>query len=104
MEKKRVLFMSVTAGQGHNSTCRAVMDSLQAQGVDCAMIDTMAYLGRGISKTVDKGYLGMVRFTPDMFGYFYRSMLTVKNPATREGQRVKRRLQRAVQALSLIHI
>ena len=64
----RVLFLSVTAGQGHNSTARAVMSYLLDQGVECTMLDTFRYINRVLSHSIDRGYVNMTRFTPEMWG------------------------------------
>ena len=39
----KVLILSITAGQGHNATGKAVSDYLKSQGVQCATLDTYEY-------------------------------------------------------------
>lgn len=70
----RVLFLSVTAGQGHNATARAVMSYLLDQGVECTMLDTFRYINRVLSHSIDRGYVNMTRFTPEMWGKIYDAM------------------------------
>lgn len=53
----KVLILSVTAGQGHNSTAKAISDYLTGVGADTRILDTMRYINRFLGKTVDKGYL-----------------------------------------------
>ncbi len=53
----KVLILTVTAGQGHNSTAKAISDYLNASGADARVLDTMRYINRALGKTVDKGYL-----------------------------------------------
>ena len=53
----KVLILSVTAGQGHNSTAKALSDYLEGTGADVRILDTMRYINRLLGKTVDKGYL-----------------------------------------------
>ena len=53
----KVLILSVTAGQGHNSTAKALSDYLTGVGADTRILDTMRYINRILGKTVDKGYL-----------------------------------------------
>lgn len=53
----KVLILSVTAGQGHNSTAKAISDYLSALGADTRILDTMRYINRLLGQTVDKGYL-----------------------------------------------
>ena len=53
---RRVLFLSITAGQGHNSASKAVAGYLQEQGAECKILDTYTYLNKIIGKSYDKGY------------------------------------------------
>ncbi|MBE6606006.1 MAG: glycosyltransferase [Ruminococcaceae bacterium] len=53
----KVLILSVTAGQGHNSTAKAISDYLTGYGADVRVLDTMRYINRLLGKTVDLGYL-----------------------------------------------
>lgn len=53
----KVLVLSVTAGQGHNSTAKAISDYLTGVGADVRVLDTMRYINRALGETVDKGYL-----------------------------------------------
>lgn len=53
----KVLILSVTAGQGHNSTAKAISDYLTGYGADVRILDTMRYINRLLGQTVDKGYL-----------------------------------------------
>ncbi len=53
----KILILTVTAGQGHNSTARALSECLTAKGADVRVLDTMRYINKLLGKTVDKGYL-----------------------------------------------
>ena len=53
----KILILSVTAGQGHNSTAKALSESLEARGAEVRTLDTMRYINKLLGKTVDKGYL-----------------------------------------------
>ena len=68
----KVLILSITAGQGHNATGKAVSDYLKSQGVQCATLDTYEYAAPLIKEAVDKGYLLNVSYTPELFGKMYR--------------------------------
>lgn len=69
----KVLLMSVTAGQGHNSTCRATADELTAMGATCETMDTLQYISRTVATTVDRGYVYMTLLTPGAFGALYNT-------------------------------
>ena len=60
----RVLFLSITAGQGHNSASKAVAGYLQEQGAECKILDTYTYLNKIIGKSYDKGYTVLARYNP----------------------------------------
>lgn len=53
----RVLICSVTAGEGHNSTAKALRDQFEADGVACDILDTYKYAAPMIGKLISEGYL-----------------------------------------------
>lgn len=53
----KALVLSVTAGQGHNSTAKALCAYLNSIGCEADMLDTLAYLNHALGETVAKGYL-----------------------------------------------
>ncbi len=53
----KVLLLSITAGQGHNSTARAISDYLEMYGVETRTVDTYGYFNKLLGDTVSKGYL-----------------------------------------------
>jgi processive 1,2-diacylglycerol beta-glucosyltransferase len=68
----KVLFLSVTAGQGHNQTGKAVMECLQEKNVDCAMLDTFEYINPILKESISQGYLISTKLTPALYGRIYR--------------------------------
>ena len=52
----RVLILTVTAGQGHNITARALADYLRAAHVESDVFDTYKHISNVLAKTIDKGY------------------------------------------------
>jgi processive 1,2-diacylglycerol beta-glucosyltransferase len=99
MEQKRVLFMSISAGQGHNATCKAVIESLEERGIRTHMIDTLRYVNRAAGFTIDKGYEMLTKVWPELFGMGYRSALHSQHPNTPAGRRQKATLHRNVAPL-----
>ena len=53
----KVLVLSITAGQGHNATAKAVCAYLESIGCEAEMLDTFNYVSRVLGETVSKGYL-----------------------------------------------
>ncbi len=53
----KILILTVTAGEGHNSTAAAVKDSLESKGFECEVLDTCLRIGRGLYNIISKGYL-----------------------------------------------
>ena len=68
----KVLFLSISTGQGHSSTANAVMDELIRRGVDCRFLDAYAYLNPVLCRAVSQGYLLATSVIPSTYGRFYR--------------------------------
>lgn len=68
----RVLLLSITAGAGHNSTGKAIIDCLNEDGIKAEMLDAFEYITPVLSETVAKGYLISTQFSPKVYGKLYR--------------------------------
>lgn len=53
----KILIMSVTAGEGHNSTARAMKAYFDKCGALCSVLDTYKYVSPAVAKLVSEGYL-----------------------------------------------
>ena len=51
------LILSVTAGEGHNSTARAIKTELESRGSYCTILDTFDYVSPELAKIISEGYL-----------------------------------------------
>ncbi len=51
------LVLSVTAGEGHNSTARAIRSELEGRGAECTVLDTFDYIAPEFAKFIADGYL-----------------------------------------------
>ena len=51
------LILSVTAGEGHNSTAKAIKADLEKRGAACEILDTFQYVAPEVAKLIDEGYL-----------------------------------------------
>lgn len=67
----RVLLLTLTAGQGHNSTSFALAKYLETQGVDCTVLDTYKYLSKLMGDIIDVGYTSMARHSPELHLLMY---------------------------------
>lgn len=78
-KQKRVLFLSITAGQGHNSASKAVADYLESRGVYCEILDTYVYLNKFVGQSYDKGYTVFARYHPKTLESICKKNEKVKN-------------------------
>ena len=67
----RVLVVTVTAGNGHNQTAKALVESLENRGAEVQLLDLYQYISRTLYRVVDQGYLFSVRHMPRRFGKTY---------------------------------
>lgn len=67
----KALILTISAGQGHNKTARAIGDYLKSIGVDTEIVDTYKYFNTALSNLVEKGYLLSTKFTPKVYGNMY---------------------------------
>lgn len=51
------LILSVTAGEGHNATARAIQAELERRNADCMILDTFDYISPELAKLISEGYL-----------------------------------------------
>lgn len=68
----KVLITSVTAGEGHNSTARAMKTYFELHGVECQILDTYKYVSPVVAKLISEGYLLVSDKAKLAFGAGYR--------------------------------
>ncbi len=68
----RVLVLSVTTGEGHNSTAKALKKQFEIMGHECMVLDTYLNINKGLYDVVSKGYL----LTVDKFKKLYSKVYT----------------------------
>lgn len=51
------LICSVTAGEGHNSTAKAIRAEFENSGHECTVLDTFDYISPELAKVISEGYL-----------------------------------------------
>ncbi|MCM1181660.1 MAG: glycosyltransferase [Clostridium sp.] len=76
---KRVLLLSCSTGQGHNSCALAVKEFLDEQNITCEIKDALTFVSPQVSDFMSWGHCFMYRHLPGMFrwGYGYSE----KHPA-----------------------
>ena len=53
----KTLILSVTAGEGHNSTAKALREEFERLGAECTVLDTFQYISPALAKFLSEGYL-----------------------------------------------
>ncbi len=102
----RVLILSVTAGEGHNSTAQAVKDCFTKRGIDCDILDTLKYINKALGKTVDSGYLAATKTLQNPYAQVYKMLENRKmvrddlSPARLSNSLVAKKMYKFINAYS----
>ncbi len=67
----KILLLSVTAGQGHHQTAKAVAEYFKKKGHDADTLDCYEYLSPLVKDAISNGYLVSTKYTPKLWGKFY---------------------------------
>ena len=73
--KKRILILTASFGEGHNSAARGIRDGLARvapEGTEVELRDLFAEAYGPVNELVRKGYLALVNFAPGAWGAVYR--------------------------------
>jgi processive 1,2-diacylglycerol beta-glucosyltransferase len=73
--KKRILILTASFGEGHNSAARGIRDGLARvapEGTEVELRDLFAEAYGPVNELVRKGYLALVNFVPGAWGAVYR--------------------------------
>ncbi|MBO5274605.1 MAG: glycosyltransferase [Clostridia bacterium] len=70
----KVLVLSITAGEGHNSTAKTICEYFNERGAEACVLDTYKYLNKALGLTVDKGYLFTVKSAKLAYKKAYRML------------------------------
>jgi len=70
----KVLLLSVTAGQGHHSTAKAVADELVCRGIENEVLDFFQYTSKFMFAVVEKGYLWATKYAAPFYGPVYTEL------------------------------
>jgi Monogalactosyldiacylglycerol (MGDG) synthase len=80
--KKRILILTASFGEGHNSAARGVRDGLARvapEGTQVELHDLFAEAYGPVNELVRKSYLALVNFAPRAWGVVYRWLDRKKN-------------------------
>lgn len=76
----RVLLLSANTGEGHNSTGKAIMEALNLRGVECRMVDSLAYVSSGFSRFICGWHIRIYRHCGKLFDKSYRQCEKMADP------------------------
>ena len=68
----KVLILSCNTGEGHNSTCTAIQEWLDAHGIESMRADALGFLSGRTSEIISKGHVFIYRRVPKLFGIGYK--------------------------------
>ena len=68
----KVMILSVTAGNGHNATAKAISDMLELNNVDVKIIDTYEYINKIVQRAIDKGYTLSLKHIKKLYRLGYK--------------------------------
>ena len=89
----KVLILSITAGEGHNSTAAAIKDCFAAHGDTAEVFDAYRYVSKALYEIVKQGYLLVSKDFKTLFAKSYamaenrRAGITVPCRIKAEGDR-----------------
>jgi processive 1,2-diacylglycerol beta-glucosyltransferase len=68
----KILILSVTAGEGHNSTAKALHEAFEERGHTSDVLDTYKYVSDFLGAVMAKGYLAATKNAKQAFSGFYK--------------------------------
>jgi processive 1,2-diacylglycerol beta-glucosyltransferase len=69
----KVLLLSSTTGEGHNSAAKAVLAALEAKGAECEFLDPISFQSESAKKKVTSIYSKIITGIPILFGIIYQA-------------------------------
>ena len=68
----KILILSCSTGQGHNTAAEAVREALEARGAECALLDPFSFKSERVARNVANAYIRNAVFAPHLFGALYK--------------------------------
>lgn len=76
----RILLLSCNTGEGHNSTARAIMESLETMGAKCELRDALACLSPKFSQFICSWHNRIYKYVPKLSDASYRAFERIADP------------------------
>lgn len=70
----KVIILTMSTGNGHHIASRALCEYLKSRDIDAQIVDAYKYFNKIFSDLLEKGYLLATRYTPYVYGKFYRNI------------------------------
>lgn len=67
----KILILSITAGQGHHQTGKAIGEYFEKRGHESMQLDCYEYLSPILKEAVSGGYLMSTKYSPGLYGKVY---------------------------------
>ena len=67
----KALILTLSTGQGHIQTGKAIASYFEKQGAECVILDVFKYISPYLSDSVEKGYLFTTQYVPKTYGRVY---------------------------------
>lgn len=68
---KKVLILTCSTGQGHNSCAAAIEEYFKTRGVECDITDSLTFFSEGVAKFISWGHSFIYRHIPWLFKWAY---------------------------------
>ena len=68
---KKVLILTCSTGQGHNSCAAAIEEYFKTRGVECDIMDSLTFFSEGAAKFISWGHSFIYRHLPWLFKWGY---------------------------------
>ena len=68
----KILLLSCSTGEGHNSAAKAVCEALKNAGAECEMKDPVSFRSEKTPKKIANLYNNLIKKTPKAFGMVYK--------------------------------
>lgn len=80
MGKKRILLMYISANSGHHSASLAIEKAFRelSSDIEIMNVNSFHYTNPILEKIVNRAYMGVIRRTPEVWGYLYDNPKIVK--------------------------
>ena len=69
---KKVLILTCSTGEGHNSAARAIETALKERGIGCELADPVSFQSERMEHLIASLYNTTIRKTPKLFGMVYK--------------------------------